>query len=131
MMLQRLGGLSSLIRRLAFLTVGLFLMALGIAIATRADLGTTPISAPPYVLSLAYEWTQTRYFVGTDGDTVIIYQGVQQGIGSLALHSVAEDTGIPLTALDGLERRQIERTLSASSLDEARDIVTRLGVDGE
>ena len=82
-------------------------------------------------VALAYEWTQTRYFVGTDGDTVIIYQGVQQGIGSLALHSVAEDTGIPLTALDGLERRQIERTLSASSLDEARDIVTRLGVDGE
>ncbi len=81
-------------------------------------------------ISLAYEWTQTRYFVGTDGSTVIIYQGVQQGIGSLSLHSVAEDTGIPLTALDGLERRQIERTLSASSLDEARDIVTRLGVDG-
>lgn len=61
MMLQRLGGLSSLIRRLAFLTVGLFLMALGIAIATRADLGTTPISAPPYVLSLAYEWTLGQF----------------------------------------------------------------------
>lgn len=81
-------------------------------------------------IALAYEWTQTRYFVGTDGSTVIIYQGVQQGIGTLTLHSVAEETGIPLTALDGLERRQIERTLSASSLEEARDIVTRLGVDG-
>ncbi len=81
-------------------------------------------------IALAYEWTQTRYFVGTDGTTVVIFQGVQQGIGSLTLHSVAEDTGIPLSALDGLERRQIERTLSASSLDEARDIVTRLGVDG-
>lgn len=80
--------------------------------------------------ALAYEWTQTRYFVGTDGTTVVIYQGVQQNIGSLSLHSVAEDTGIPLSALDGLERRQIERTLSASSLNEAREIVTRLGVDG-
>lgn len=79
--------------------------------------------------ALAYEWTQTRYFVGTDGTTVVIFQGVQQGIGTLTLHSVAEDTGIPLSALDGLERRQIERTLSASSLEEARDIVTRLGVD--
>ncbi len=80
-------------------------------------------------IALAYEWTQTRYFVGTDGSTVIIYQGVQQEIGSFSLHSVAEETGIPLSALDGMERRQIERTLSASSLDEARDIVTRLGVD--
>lgn len=81
-------------------------------------------------IALAYEWTQTRYFVGTNGSTVVIFQGVQQGIGSLTLHSIAEDTGIPLNALDGLERRQIERTLSASSLEEARDIVTRLGVDG-
>lgn len=80
-------------------------------------------------ITLAYEWTQTRYFVGTDGTTVIIYQGVQQGIGSFTLNTIAEDTGIPLTALDGLERRQIQRTLSASSLVEARDIVTRLGVD--
>jgi len=79
-------------------------------------------------LALGYQWTQTRYFVGTDGQTVIIYQGVQQSIGSFSLHSVAEDTEIPLNALDGLERRQIQRTLSAGSLKEARDIVARLGV---
>lgn len=80
-------------------------------------------------IALGYQWTQTRYFVGTDGETVIIYRGVQQELGSISLYSVAEDTEIPLTALDGLERRQIERTLSAGSLDEARDIVTRLGVN--
>lgn len=79
-------------------------------------------------LFLGYQWTQTRYFVGTDGNSVVIYQGVQQSIGSIDLHSVAEDTDIPIDALDGNERRQIERTLSASSLEEARDIVTRLGV---
>ena len=80
-------------------------------------------------VALGYQWTQSRYFVGTDGSTVIIYRGVQQNIGSFALHSVAENTEIPMTALDGLERRQIERTLSAGSLEEARDIVARLGVD--
>ena len=74
-----------------------------------------------------YQWTQSRYFVGTDGDTVIIYRGVQQDIGTISLHSVAEDTGIPLEGLDGLERRQVQRTLSAGSIDEARDIVLRLG----
>ncbi|KAM9862103.1 PP2C family serine/threonine-protein phosphatase [Leucobacter sp. BZR 635] len=78
-------------------------------------------------LLFGYQWTQTRYFVGTDGDTVIIYQGVNQDLGSLSLYSVAEDTGIPLDALDGLERRTIQRTLGASSLQEAREIVVRLG----
>lgn len=78
-------------------------------------------------LVIGYQWTQTRYFVGTDGDTVIIYQGVQQNIGSFSLHSIAEDTEIPLSDLDGLEQRQVSRTLSAGSIEEARDIVLRLG----
>lgn len=77
---------------------------------------------------IAYQWTQTLYYVGTDGNTVIIYRGVQQSLGSWSLSSVAENTEIPLSDLAGIERRQIERTLSAGSIEEARDIVTRLGV---
>jgi len=80
-------------------------------------------------LSLGYQWTQTRYFVGTDGETVIIYRGVQQNIGSFSLSSIAENTEIPLEALDGNEQRAVERTLSAGSLEDVRSIVTRLGVD--
>lgn len=79
--------------------------------------------------ALGYQWTQTRYFVGTDGETVIIYRGVQQHIGSFPLHSIAERTDIPLTALDGLERNQIRRSLNAESLEAAREIVARLGVE--
>ncbi|WP_205881265.1 Stp1/IreP family PP2C-type Ser/Thr phosphatase [Leucobacter viscericola] len=78
-----------------------------------------------------YQWTQSRYYVGTDGETVIIFRGVQQDLGSLSLHSVAEDTGIPLKTLDGNERRQVERTLSAGSIEEARDIVLRIGDTNE
>lgn len=88
----------------------------------------TVLAAIAGALGLGYMWTQSRYFVGTDGNTVIIYQGVQQDIGALSLHSVAEDTEIPLEELDGLERRQVQRTLSAGSLEDARDIVLRLGV---
>jgi protein phosphatase len=82
-------------------------------------------------LFLGYQWTQSRYFVGTDGETVIIYRGVQQDLGSISLHSVAEDTGITLDTLDGLERRQVERTLGAGSIEEAREIVLRIGGDDE
>jgi protein phosphatase len=82
-------------------------------------------------LLFGYQWTQSRYFVGTDGETVIIYRGVQQEIGSFSLYSTAEDTEIPLADLDGLEQRQVKRTLGAGSLEEARDIVLRLGVHDE
>ena len=79
-------------------------------------------------LAIGYQWTQTRYYVGTDGSTVIIYRGVQQNIGWISLSSEAEDTGIPLSYLGGLEQRQVERTLSADSIEQAREIVERLGV---
>lgn len=98
----------------------MWLVGLGLAIAALAG-----------GVLLGYQWTQTRYFVGTDGETVIIYRGVQQNIGGLSLNSEAEDTGIPVDSLGGYEQRQVQRTLNASSLDEARDIVLRLGVNAD
>lgn len=98
----------------------LWLVSLGLAIAALAG-----------GILLGYQWTQTRYFVGTNGDTVIIYRGVQQNIGGLSLSSEAEDTGIPLSALGGYEQRQVERTLNAESIDAARNIVLRLGVNAQ
>lgn len=85
------------------------------------------IGALASLVFVGYQWTQTRYFVGTDGDTVIIYQGVRPEIGSLKLNSEAEDTLIPLDALNPYQRSQVERTINAGSLEEARDIVIRLG----
>lgn len=43
-------------RYLVFL-VGLFVSSLGVSMITKADLGTSPISAIPYVLSLNFPWT--------------------------------------------------------------------------
>ena len=76
---------------------------------------------------IGYQWTQTRYFVGTDGNTVIIYRGIQQDLGPISLSSEAENTGIPMKELGGYEQRRVENTLNAGSLDEAREIVVRLG----
>lgn len=41
-----------LLKRYALLTVGLFVMSLGVSLSTRANLGTSPISCVPYILSL-------------------------------------------------------------------------------
>jgi len=75
---------------------------------------------------LGYQWTQTRYFVGVEGSTVAIYQGVQQDVGPITLSSVFEDTNIELSKLRVYDRQQVENTISASSLAEAKLIVERL-----
>lgn len=75
-----------------------------------------------------YQWTQSRYFVGTDGRTVVIFQGINQHVGSFEFYSEAEDTEIPLDRLANWERRQVERSLGAGSIEEAREIVLRLRV---
>jgi len=40
-------------RRIAIFVAGLFIMTLGIAISTKADIGTTPISSIPFVVCLS------------------------------------------------------------------------------
>lgn len=49
--------------RLAILTAGLFIMAMGIVFCIRADLGITPISCPPYVLSLGLSPTVGQFTI--------------------------------------------------------------------
>ena len=43
-----------LIKRYLFFTVGLFINSLGVALVTKAELGTSPISSIPYTLSLGF-----------------------------------------------------------------------------
>jgi serine/threonine protein phosphatase PrpC len=74
----------------------------------------------------SYQWTQTRYFVGEVDGQVVIFQGVQQNIGPISLSTPFEPTGIPLDSLPLFIQESVQETLPASSLEEARDIVTRL-----
>lgn len=45
------------IKRYLFFIVGLFMMAVGVSLSTRSNLGTSPISSIPYVLSLGLPMT--------------------------------------------------------------------------
>ena len=71
----------------------------------------------------AYAWTQTRYFVGADDDTVVIFQGIQQNIGPISLSTPHEDTEILLADLPSFSRATVEHTISARSLADAEAIV--------
>ena len=75
---------------------------------------------------LGYQWTQSRYYVGVEGSTVAIYQGIQQDLGPIKLSSVYQDTDLELNQLRVYDRQQVERTINASSLENAKLIVERL-----
>lgn len=75
---------------------------------------------------LGYQWTQTRYYVGVDGGTVAIFQGVQQDLGPIPLSSVFDRTDLDVDDLRVYDRQRVENTISASSLEDAQQIVERL-----
>lgn len=73
-----------------------------------------------------YRWTQTRYFVGTDDNSVVIYRGIQQNIGPITLSSIYKDTEIPLEDLSAYQRLAVDQTISARSLADANAIVEQI-----
>ncbi len=74
----------------------------------------------------AYEWTQTRYFVGDSNGFVAIYQGVPESVGPFALSTLYHETDLSIESLQVFEQERISQSLPAESLDDARDIVERL-----
>ncbi len=74
----------------------------------------------------AYQWTQTRYYIGADDDSVVIYRGIPQDLGPISLSSVYEDTGILLADLRAYQRYSVERTISVRSLADAQARVENL-----
>ncbi len=74
----------------------------------------------------AYQWTQTRYFIGPDDDSVVIYRGIPQDIGPISLSSVYEDTGILLADLRAYQRISVEQTISVRSLADAQARIDNL-----
>lgn len=84
------------------------------------------IAAIIVALLFAYRWTQAHYYVGANGETVAIYQGVQQDLGPISLHSVYQQTSIKLVNLNPYTLSTVMATISAKDLDDARAIIERL-----
>jgi serine/threonine protein phosphatase PrpC len=85
------------------------------------------IAAIVTAIVLAYQWTQTHYYVGVaDDGTVAIFQGVQQNIGPIALSHVEQSSEVRVADLPTFERQQVEATINADNLRDAHDILDRL-----
>ena len=73
-----------------------------------------------------YKWTQSQYYVASDGDQVAIFRGVEADVPGLNMHSVEESSDLALDDLPTYNARQVRDGISADSLDDARGVVTRL-----
>jgi protein phosphatase len=74
----------------------------------------------------AYQWTQTRFFVGESDGVVAIYRGVPESVGPFGLSSVFEKSVIDFESLLPFEQERVSAAIPAESLEEARNILERL-----
>jgi PPM family protein phosphatase len=74
----------------------------------------------------AYRYTQSQYYVGTDGRQVIIYRGVNEKVLGMSLSSVYQKTGIPLNKVPASDQQAVRGTITSSSLTDARRTVGNL-----
>ena len=74
----------------------------------------------------AYSWTQKQYYVGTDGDYVAIFKGVEADIPGITLSTVYERQALQVDKLPTYSREQVESNIQADNLAGARSIVSEL-----
>jgi serine/threonine protein phosphatase PrpC len=76
-----------------------------------------------------YAWTQTQYFVGSDGDEVAVFRGVDSQFGPLKFFGVERHTDLKIASLNQAGRSQLSGGITASSQADADAIVQRLGAE--
>jgi protein phosphatase len=80
-----------------------------------------------YGLFLAYEYTQTRFFVGTNDGVVVIYKGIREDLGPFRFSTVYEVSNISVDALTDFQREALERSIATESIEDARRVLDQLG----
>jgi protein phosphatase len=85
------------------------------------------VAAATYGLFLAYEYTQTRFFVGVNDGVVVIYKGIKEELGPFKFSTVYEVSNITLESLTDFQREALERSIAAETIEEARRVLDQLG----
>lgn len=78
---------------------------------------------------LGYRYTQRQFYVGFDGNSVAIYQGVQGTIGPITLSHVVQRTDLTRDDLSSFTRSAIADTISAPTLAAAESVVENARTD--
>ncbi len=76
--------------------------------------------------AVAYNWSQSQYFVASHDGKVTIYKGVQADIPGITLQHVDEVTDVDVSTLPDYRAKQVRDGIEASSRSEAEQIVDNL-----
>ncbi|MER6344864.1 Stp1/IreP family PP2C-type Ser/Thr phosphatase [Streptomyces sp. NPDC001595] len=76
-----------------------------------------------------YRWTQTQYYVGTNGEHVALYRGISQDLAWVSLSEVEKDyPEIELKYLPPYQQKSVEGTITEGSLKNAQSKIDELAV---
>ncbi|MFB7331258.1 protein kinase [Streptomyces adustus] len=76
-----------------------------------------------------YQWTQTQYYVGANGDHVALYRGIEQDLAWMSLSKVENDhPEIELRYLPPYQQKLVQNTITEGDLPNARRKVQELSV---
>ncbi|MBO7935328.1 Stp1/IreP family PP2C-type Ser/Thr phosphatase [Streptomyces sp. S9] len=76
-----------------------------------------------------WRWTQTQYYVGTNGEHLALYRGISQDLAWVSLSKVEKDhPEIELKYLPQYQQKQVEATIPEGSLSSARKKIEELSV---
>lgn len=76
-----------------------------------------------------YRWTQTQYYVGSNGQHVALYRGISQDLAWVSLSKVAKDhPEIELKYLPPYQQKQVKATIAEGGLSDARSKIDELAV---
>jgi PPM family protein phosphatase len=76
----------------------------------------------------AYQWTQTRFYVGESNGVVAIYRGVPEDVWIFPLSGVYEETDISIDQLPLFQQEKVNDSFPVESLGDAREFIDRLVV---
>lgn len=74
----------------------------------------------------AYEYTQGRFYVGLQDGNVTIFKGISESLGPLKFSDVYIKTAIKTSDLNPYQIQLLERTITATDLQDARRIVQKI-----
>lgn len=80
---------------------------------------------------LGYEWSQKQFYVGSNGEAVVIYRGISQDLGPISLSSEAEVTDVLIKDLKPITQSQITQNVPADNLADAKRIVQQLRLEAQ
>ena len=75
---------------------------------------------------LAYEYTQTRYYVAEYEGQVTIFQGIREQLGPLKFSTPYRVSDVSISDLTPFQQTLIDRSISAESLEDAERILQQL-----